>query len=90
MSMMQSTLDKSGRVVVPKPIRDELRLVPGTVLNFEQRAGKVILRPLFCKEPMLTRQDGVLVYDGQAVGELDGAVEAQRKERQERLMAMGR
>jgi AbrB family looped-hinge helix DNA binding protein len=29
------TLDKAGRVVIPKPLRDELNLEPGDALQLE-------------------------------------------------------
>jgi len=32
---MTITIDKLGRIVVPKPLRDELNLRPGTVLEVE-------------------------------------------------------
>lgn len=30
---MKTTIDMAGRVVIPKPLRDQLGLVPGTVLD---------------------------------------------------------
>lgn len=30
---MKTTIDKAGRVVIPKPIRDRHRLVPGTEVD---------------------------------------------------------
>jgi len=40
------TLDKAGRVVLPKPVRDELRLAPGDSLELESSEEQVILRPV--------------------------------------------
>jgi AbrB family looped-hinge helix DNA binding protein len=88
-TQLQSTVDKFGRVVVPKPVRDRLRLVPGTVLSFEERVGEVVLHPVW-DEPSLTYEDGVLVYSGRAAGDLADAVETQRRARADKLAAMNR
>jgi AbrB family looped-hinge helix DNA binding protein len=39
------TLDKAGRIVLPKPVRDELQLEPGQSLELESSGDKIILRP---------------------------------------------
>lgn len=41
---MRTTIDRLGRVVVPKPIRDRLRLRGGESLVVEERDGVVELR----------------------------------------------
>ena len=40
------TLDKAGRVVIPKPLRDELHLEPGAVLELEFAGEEITLRPV--------------------------------------------
>lgn len=42
---MRSSIDRLGRVVVPKPIRDRLRLQGGETLDVEERDGVIELRP---------------------------------------------
>lgn len=42
---MRTTIDRLGRVVVPKAIRDRLQLRGGEVLEVEERDGIVELRP---------------------------------------------
>jgi AbrB family looped-hinge helix DNA binding protein len=39
-------LDRTGRVVIPKALRDELRLEPGDVLALESEGQRVTLRPV--------------------------------------------
>jgi AbrB family looped-hinge helix DNA binding protein len=39
------TVDKAGRVVLPKPVRDELRLSPGDSLELESSQEQILLRP---------------------------------------------
>lgn len=77
---MEATLDKFGRIVIPKRVRDDLGLDPGTVLDVEGGEGRIVLSPRR-EQPDLVREDGVLVFTGEAVGELEAAVEAQRSRR---------
>lgn len=39
------TLDKAGRIVLPKPVREELQLSPGDPLELESSGERIILRP---------------------------------------------
>jgi AbrB family looped-hinge helix DNA binding protein len=40
------TIDKAGRIVLPKPVRDELQLSPGDSLEIESSEDRVVLRPV--------------------------------------------
>lgn len=40
------TIDKAGRVVIPKTLRDELRLEPVDSLTLESDGDHVLLRPV--------------------------------------------
>lgn len=40
------TVDKAGRVVLPKPVRDELQLAAGDSLVLESSEEGIMLRPL--------------------------------------------
>lgn len=40
------TLDKAGRVVIPKTLRDDLQLAPGDILALESDGDSVVLRPV--------------------------------------------
>jgi len=39
---MKTIVSEKGQVTIPKAIRDKLGLRPGTVLDFDARAGKLI------------------------------------------------
>jgi AbrB family looped-hinge helix DNA binding protein len=39
------TLDKAGRIILPKPLRDELRLEAGDTLEVESSGEEITLRP---------------------------------------------
>ena len=86
---METTLDRFGRVVIPKEIRDLLGLKPGEPLQVEQSDDEVILKPLR-EEPPIKMKDGVLVYAGTATGNLMEAVRAHRGERLKRVSSPGR
>jgi AbrB family looped-hinge helix DNA binding protein len=40
------TVDKAGRVVLPKPVRDELQLSAGDSLDLESSGDRIVLRPV--------------------------------------------
>ncbi len=39
------TLDKAGRVVLPKPVRDDMQLRAGDSLELESSEDSIVLRP---------------------------------------------
>ena len=45
-SAMNATIDKAGRLVVPKAIRDAARLEPGTEVRFRVVSGRVEIEPV--------------------------------------------
>jgi AbrB family looped-hinge helix DNA binding protein len=57
------TLDKAGRVVLPKPLRDRLQLAPGDALHLESEGERITLRPVR-QNVMLKKELGVWVYQG--------------------------
>lgn len=54
-------LDRAGRVVLPKPLRDELRLSPGDTLDLTVTGDAVTLRPSRGATP-LQKERGVWVF----------------------------
>ena len=54
-------IDKAGRVVIPKPLREELHLEPGDSLEMESAGEQITLRPLRGTGP-LTKEHGVWVF----------------------------
>ncbi|MGA8222010.1 MAG: AbrB/MazE/SpoVT family DNA-binding domain-containing protein [Candidatus Acidiferrales bacterium] len=55
------TIDKAGRVVLPKPLRDELKLEPGDTLEVESSGEEITLRPLR-GQGQLRKKHGVWVF----------------------------
>lgn len=60
-------IDKAGRVVIPRPLREELHLEPGDALELESVGEQISLRPVRGTGP-LTKEHGVWVfYTGQSL-----------------------
>jgi AbrB family looped-hinge helix DNA binding protein len=78
--MSEVHIDKFGRVVIPKPLREQLGLIPGTALSIEAAEDHLILAPKR-ERPMVERREGVVVYRGAAAGDLDDAVDVHRGRR---------
>ena len=54
-------IDKAGRIVLPKPLRDELQLEAGATLEIESSGEELTLRPVRGQTP-LRKKRGVWVY----------------------------
>jgi AbrB family looped-hinge helix DNA binding protein len=81
---METTLDRFGRILIPKKIREDLDLKPGTQIRIEETGQTIILKPVR-GEPNLVLKNGVLVYSGTPVGDLETVLERHRKERAKSL-----
>ena len=55
------TLDKAGRVVIPKTLREELHLEPGDRLELHSKGEEVTLRPVRAHSPLQKKQ-GVWIF----------------------------
>jgi AbrB family looped-hinge helix DNA binding protein len=58
------TLDRAGRVLIPKALREEWRLRPGDSLRLDQKGEEITLRPVRPKA-LLKKERGVWVYQGE-------------------------
>jgi AbrB family looped-hinge helix DNA binding protein len=58
---LRLTIDKAGRVVIPKPLREELHLEAGDTLEMESAGEQITLRPVRGTGP-LTKEHGVWVF----------------------------
>ena len=85
--MTTTKLDKFGRVVIPKPIRDGLGLEPGAELEVEEREDGVLLRPADQDVP-LEMENGILVYTGELVGDVTDLVRKDRERRIRHVMGL--
>jgi AbrB family looped-hinge helix DNA binding protein len=58
---MKLRLDKAGRIVLPKSLRDQLHLEPGDVLEIESSGEEITIRPAR-GQAHLRKKYGVWVY----------------------------
>jgi AbrB family looped-hinge helix DNA binding protein len=81
---MRTTLDRFGRVIVPKGIRDRLGLVPGAEMTIYEHENEVVLKLVERAAP-LKLENGILVFTGTAKSDLTDAVRVHREERQRKV-----
>jgi AbrB family looped-hinge helix DNA binding protein len=80
-------IDKSGRIVVPKPLRERLGLMPDSELEAFEQAGGVFLRAVE-QRPSMIKIDGLWVHQGVAKPgvNFDRVVQDVREERIESVL----
>ena len=81
----QITIDKSGRLVIPKDIRERHRLEAGSTLTLTEEEGRLVLVP-HSQEPTLLERDGLLVVGGPSLD----TIPDHRSLREERLDHLSR
>ena len=86
---METTIDRFGRVVIPKHVREGLGLEAGESLVIEEQSEGILLRPAREGAP-LKRKGRVLVFAGRAIGEPGDIVRRTRDERLHKLTGRGR
>jgi AbrB family looped-hinge helix DNA binding protein len=80
------TVDKAGRIVLPKPIREKLQLAPGDELELESMDDRITLRPLR-GTAQLRKKRGVWVFhcgEPLSVATVEETIEQIRRERDDR------
>lgn len=63
---METTIDSVGRIVVPKPLREALGLVPGSTVDISRYGAGLQLMP-GGRTARLVEEAGVLVATGDTV-----------------------
>jgi AbrB family looped-hinge helix DNA binding protein len=63
---METTIDGAGRIVVPKPLRDALGLIPGTRLDISVYGNGLALVPQG-RTARLVNDEGYLVADSDRI-----------------------
>ena len=81
----QTTVDRFGRVVIPKVTRDHFGLVPGSALTVIDAGTGVLLQPS-SPAASVSVKGGVLVFQGDITGPADAPVRRDRDERIRRFL----
>jgi AbrB family looped-hinge helix DNA binding protein len=79
---MTLKIDKAGRIVLPKPVRERFHLREGSELELEERPDGLTLRPVE-QRPSMLRKNGIWVHLGKVPRGFDwnDAVDGVREER---------
>jgi AbrB family looped-hinge helix DNA binding protein len=75
-----TSVDRFGRVVIPKETRDHFGLAPGTAVTVVDAEDGVLLKPSVA-EALLDAKGGVLVFSGRTTADHDTHVRRARDER---------
>jgi AbrB family looped-hinge helix DNA binding protein len=67
---MRIKIDKAGRIVLPKPVRERFHLGAGAELELEHRSEGLSLKPVE-RRPSMVLEKGIWVHLGQLPGGLD-------------------
>ncbi|MBA2338249.1 MAG: antitoxin [Acidimicrobiia bacterium] len=68
---MKVSIDGAGRLVVPKKLRDELNLVPGTRLEINVRNGRLELEPAVTRMRLVRRGGGMVATPDEPLPRLE-------------------
>jgi AbrB family looped-hinge helix DNA binding protein len=80
---MTLRMDKAGRVILPKPVRDRLGLHEGSDLEIVETSEGVVLKPTEPRSSMVKKQ-GLWVHTGKLPPGFD-IVQAIRDDREDRI-----
>lgn len=77
---MDITMDQAGRVVLPKAVRNRFGLVAGSKLHLKSVQDKIVLE-IVEEKPAIEVEDGMLVFSGEIMGNIDGILKEIREDR---------
>jgi AbrB family looped-hinge helix DNA binding protein len=80
---MTLKIDRAGRVILPKPLRDRLGLQEGSDLELLETPEGVLLKPAV-ERPSVIKKQGLWVYTGKLPPGFD-SVRAIRDDREDRI-----
>lgn len=78
------TIDRAGRIVIPKSLRDGLRIAPGDTLEVEQVDDHLVLKPVRPDTPMVNKR-GIWIYMPENTLPENAILEAIDEMREERI-----
>lgn len=80
------SIDKAGRVVLPKALRERMRVEAGDDLLVEAEGDRITLRPVR-QEALLKKELGIWVYKGESSSiSIPELIEAEREKRVQELL----
>ena len=85
---MTVTIDRAGRIVVPKPLRDELNLKPGTEFTIARFGSRIELE-LMPPEGTMIYKRGIPVWTGPADFDVVEEINRAREEASDHVLGVG-
>ncbi len=82
---MITTLDKFGRVIIPKKLRENLGISTETTLNISEEDKKIVIELVKEKAPIVNR-DGLLVFTGKLDKKRSDLLKSDRNKRMRKLL----
>jgi looped-hinge helix DNA binding domain, AbrB family len=58
--MVKATVSSKGQIAIPKVVRDELNLKPGTQLSIDVQGRSIVMRPLVADYPDWRTMEGMV------------------------------
>ncbi len=83
---MVSSLDKFGRIIIPKKVRKQLGITSETILTIEEDGSRIIIEPIQ-PEGSIVKKDEVMVFVGKPEGEVDQLLTNDRTQRMNKLQS---
>lgn len=77
----EMTIDRSGRLVLPEAVSEHLHLLPGMTLIVEKTDPQGAHLKVQRQADVLVEKDGVLVAQGEAVGNIAAVIRNEREQR---------
>jgi AbrB family looped-hinge helix DNA binding protein len=86
------TMDKAGRIVLPKPLRDELQLEPGDSLEVHSSGEQITLRPVRGTSPLKKKRGVWVLQTGEPLADelVRETTREIHRERQDRILGKKR
>ncbi|MDZ7766237.1 MAG: AbrB/MazE/SpoVT family DNA-binding domain-containing protein [Melioribacteraceae bacterium] len=82
---MLTKLDRFGRVIIPKRLREELGINPETKLNISEEGQKIVIELVKDKSPAVNR-NGILVFTGKLDSKEKDLIKSDRNKRMRKLL----
>jgi AbrB family looped-hinge helix DNA binding protein len=82
---MVTTLDKYGRVIIPKKVREHLGIDTKSSLNISEDGKRIIIELIKEKAPIVDR-DGILVFTGKLEDKKSELIKSDRNKRMKKLL----
>jgi AbrB family looped-hinge helix DNA binding protein len=82
---MIANLDKYGRILIPKKVREQLNISTETKLNIDEDGNRIIIERMNDESPIIEKE-GVKVFTGKLKGDFEEALENDRTQRMKKLL----